>query len=370
MNNGMSAEAPLIELSNGQKQFGLFQALTNINLAINEGEIVTLLGPSGCGKTTLMRIIAGFETLTSGTLKIDGKDVASLPPEKRPVNMVFQRYALFPHLDVFDNVAYGLKVKGVEKDERRRRVQAMLRTVQMESLSHRFIGELSGGQCQRVALARALVNGPRVLLLDEPLAALDLKIRQHMLGEMKRIQLETGATFVYVTHDQDEAMILSDRVVLIDHGQIVQVDRPQDMYFRPRSLFAAKFLGETNLFEGKLTASGIGQLTLETQDGPFDVVSIDASLSGNDAAVMSVRPEAMSFRQSNAQLDYAVDAEIAGVIFSGSRSFFHLVSLGGQKFRVQVQNMPGAALPVAGDKVHVSWRKDSATVLPLSHVSS
>jgi ABC-type Fe3+/spermidine/putrescine transport system ATPase subunit len=158
--------------------------------------------------------------------------------------------------------------------------------------------------------------------------------------------------------------------VLIDHGRIVQVDRPQDMYFRPRSLFAAKFLGETNLFEGKLTGSGIGRLSLETRDGPFDVVSNDVPVSGNDAAVMSVRPEAMSFRQSDAQLDYAMDAEVADVIFSGSRSFFHLVSRGGQKFRVQVQNMPGAALPTAGDKVHVSWRKDSATVLPLARTSS
>ncbi|MFA6153470.1 ABC transporter ATP-binding protein [Mesorhizobium sp.] len=363
MNRGISSETPLIEMSNGQKKFGLFQALTNIDLTINEGEIVTLLGPSGCGKTTLMRIIAGFEALSSGSLKIDGKDVAALPPEKRPVNMVFQRYALFPHLDVFDNVAYGLKVKGVAREERRSRVQAMLKTVQMESLAHRFIGELSGGQCQRVALARALVNGPRVLLLDEPLAALDLKIRQHMLAEMKRIQMETGATFVYVTHDQDEAMILSDRVVLIDRGRIVQVDKPQDMYFRPRTLFAAKFLGETNLFEGKAGASSDGQILLQTPDGPFDITAGAVPMGGAHTAVMSVRPEAMSFRRCASQDDHELEAEIDDVIFSGSRSFFHLVSRGGQKFRVQVQNLPGAELPGTGDMVHVCWRKDSAIIL-------
>ncbi len=357
-------QSPLIEVANGAKKFGVFQALSDVNLTIGEGEIVTLLGPSGCGKTTLMRIIAGFESLTSGTLKIDGKDVASLPPEKRPVNMVFQRYALFPHLDVFDNVAYGLKVKGVPREERRQRVQAMLKTVQMDHLSHRFIGELSGGQCQRVALARALVNGPKVLLLDEPLAALDLKIRQHMLVEMKRIQIETGATFVYVTHDQDEAMILSDRVVLIDRGQVVQIAEPRDMYTHPKSLFAAKFLGETNLFEGKLVKTDGGKISLLTKDGSFEISQNSAAHSIAEEAVMSVRPETMTFRQADPGTDYTIQAEVIDVIFTGSRSFFHLVSSGGQKFRVQVQNTPGAALPQVSDKVHVAWRKDASPILP------
>lgn len=365
MNSKTAFQTPLIELSKGAKQFGVFQALTDINLTINEGEIVTLLGPSGCGKTTLMRIVAGFETLTSGTLKIDGRDVQSLPPEKRPVNMVFQRYALFPHLDVFDNVAYGLKVKGVASEECRQRVQAMLKTVQMEHLSHRFIGELSGGQCQRVALARALVNGPRVLLLDEPLAALDLKIRQHMLGEMKRIQMETGATFIYVTHDQDEAMILSDRVVLIDRGHIVQVAEPREMYAHPNCLFAAKFLGETNLFEGKLVNADDGRFSLVTKDGAFEFIRNGAGLSANETVVMSVRPEIMSFRQCDPTNEYAIHAEVIDVIFTGSRSFFHLISPGGQKFRVQVQNAPGIALPQVADKVCVAWRKDGSSVLPM-----
>lgn len=354
---------PLIELSNGTKQFGSFKALSDINLTIQEGEIVTLLGPSGCGKTTLMRIIAGFETLTSGMLKIDARDVASLAPERRPVNMVFQRYALFPHLDVFDNVAYGLVVKRVPREERRQRVQAMLKIVQMEHLAHRFIGELSGGQCQRVALARALVNGPRVLLLDEPLAALDLKIRQHMLGEMKRIQIETGSTFIYVTHDQDEAMILSDRIVLIDRGRIVQVDTPREMYTHPGSLFAAKFLGETNFFEGDLVKAHDGTLRLETQDGPFHI-HVQTPAKVGETAVMSVRPEVMTFTAGPAPEEYSMTAAVRDVIFTGSRSTFHLTSSAGQAFRVQVQNTPNATLPQRGGQVTVSWRKDSVSVLP------
>ncbi|RUX20726.1 ATP-binding cassette domain-containing protein, partial [Mesorhizobium sp. M7A.F.Ca.US.011.01.1.1] len=200
----------IVELNDITKKWGTFTALDNINLNVKKGEILTLLGPSGCGKSTLMRIVAGFENPTVGHVVINGKDVTAIPPERRPVNMVFQRYALFPHLDVFDNVAFGLRLKGHSKDQVNDEVDQMLKLVQLQDFRSRWIGEISGGQAQRVALARALVNKPEVLLLDEPLAALDLKIRHHMLEELKRIHTETGTTFIYVTHDQDEAMILSD----------------------------------------------------------------------------------------------------------------------------------------------------------------
>ncbi|MXN54040.1 polyamine ABC transporter ATP-binding protein [Shinella sp. AETb1-6] len=356
---------PIIEITDGNKAFSGFKALQNINLSIAQGEIVTLLGPSGCGKTTLMRIFAGFESLTSGSLKIDGKDVSSLPPEKRPVNMVFQRYALFPHLDVFENVAYGLKVKGIGKDEVRERVRNMLRIVQMDHLQQRFITELSGGQCQRVALARALVNGPKVLLLDEPLAALDLKIRQHMLTEMKRIHAETGATFIYVTHDQDEAMILSDRVVLIDRGQIVQVDTPQDMYNKPNCLFSAKFLGETNILHGTIVEDASGRRAFRSSEGSFHYRPTN-EIASKSAAIMSVRPEAISLYAENPVRDNAIPATVTDVLFTGSRSFYHLVSDGGETLRAQVQNMPGLSRPNVGDRVHVCWPHDGSVVLPAS----
>lgn len=209
-----------IELTGISKSYGNLTALGKVDLTVKRNEILTLLGPSGCGKTTLMRIIAGFEEPTTGKVVIDGKDSTALAPEHRPVNMVFQKYALFPHLDVFDNVAFGLRLKKKPRDEIKREVTKALELVQLENFKNRWISELSGGQAQRVALARALVNRPAVLLLDEPLAALDLKIRHHMLNEIKRIHEETSTTFVYVTHDQDEAMILSDRVVLLNKGGI------------------------------------------------------------------------------------------------------------------------------------------------------
>jgi spermidine/putrescine transport system ATP-binding protein len=358
----MLAQTPIIEIVGGQKKFGTFTALHDVNLAILPGEIVTLLGPSGCGKTTLMRLIAGFEGLSGGSIRIDGVDVATLPPEKRPVNMVFQRYALFPHLDVFQNIEFGLKVKGMEAAERRERVQRMLQIVQLEAFSHRYIDELSGGQCQRVALGRALVNEPKVLLLDEPLAALDLKIRQHMLAEMKRIHAETKATFVYVTHDQDEAMILSDRVVLMEKGHIVQIDRPEDMYARPRSLFAAKFLGEINLLPGSLLREGPSGYRVRTAEGEFDL-SEDA-LPGAFGAdvILTIRPEMLSFDVAAGRL--AAFGVVEDIVFTGSRSFYSVRLDGGTLVRVQVQRSGRGKLPRVGDRTPVSWEAESTVLMP------
>jgi ABC-type Fe3+/spermidine/putrescine transport system ATPase subunit len=360
----MLAQTPIIEIVGGQKKFGGFTALHDINLSILPGEIVTLLGPSGCGKTTLMRLIAGFEDLTGGSISIAGTDVATLPPERRPVNMVFQRYALFPHLDVFQNIEFGLKVKGMGTAERKERVQRMLHIVQLEAFAHRYIDELSGGQCQRVALGRALVNEPKVLLLDEPLAALDLKIRQHMLAEMKRIHAETKATFVYVTHDQDEAMILSDRVVLMEKGRIIQIDGPEEMYARPRSLFAAKFLGEINLLQGSLTHREAGGYRIATPEGTFDLPAESAGEGLGTEAILTIRPEMLSFAESIER--QSVFGVVEDVVFTGSRSFYSVRLDGGTLVRVQVQRSGRAALPHVGERTPVSWHADDAVLVPVA----
>ncbi len=358
----MSPSQHIIEISGGKKAFGNFTALSDINLSIREGEILTLLGPSGCGKTTLMRLIAGFDGLTEGRLRIAGDDMTGVPPERRPVNMVFQRYALFPHLDVFENVAFGLRVKGLPKDEINERVQKMLHIVQLESYATRYIDQISGGQSQRVALARALVNRPKVLLLDEPLAALDLKIRQHMLIEMKRIHTETGATFIYVTHDQDEAMILSDRVALMEKGRIVQLDQPQDMYARPKSLFAAKFLGETNLFSATISLVN-GRETTAMSAAGVRFVAFDATVGTQGAPVnISIRPEAIGFQPGS---DHAQSANgtVEDILFIGSRSFY-TVRLDDQvAVRVQVQHSKRHKLPLLGDMVSVFWDTENVVML-------
>ncbi|QLJ12609.1 ABC transporter ATP-binding protein [Pseudomonas putida] len=356
----------IIEIVDAQKHFGPFQALYDINLSIKEGEIVTLLGPSGCGKTTLMRLIAGFEGVSSGAIRIDGVDMAGVAPEKRPVNMVFQRYALFPHLDVFDNVAFGLRVKGLSKAEVKERVNRMLEIVQLDQLSSRYIDELSGGQCQRVALARALVNGPKVLLLDEPLAALDLKIRQHMLAEMKRIHTETGATFVYVTHDQDEAMILSDRVVLMERGKIIQVDQPEDLYSKPRSLFAAKFLGETNLFEGDVIDCNGAGAVIKSRCGHTFTSSQPQPVVKSEKVFVSIRPESFTFEPNRVGEIAPLLGRVKDIVFTGSRSFYSIDLDSGSEVRVQVQRSATSKFPELGARASLFWEPESVVVVPMT----
>ena len=280
-----SENRPIIEIKNVSKFFGEKTALDHINLTVNKGEFVTILGPSGCGKTTLLRLIAGFQTASEGSLCIAGKEVTQTPPHKRPVNTVFQKYALFPHLNVFDNIAFGLKLKKMPKPEMERKVKAALKMVGMTDYEYRDVNSLSGGQQQRVAIARAIVNEPEVLLLDEPLAALDLKMRKDMQMELKEMHKSLGITFVYVTHDQEEALTLSDRIVVMSEGKIQQIGTPTDIYNEPVNSFVADFIGESNILNGTMIRDGLVNFC------GHDFECVDKGFGENKPVDVVVRPE-------------------------------------------------------------------------------
>ena len=274
-----------IDLKNISKEYGDNLVLDNINLYIRKNEFLTLLGPSGCGKTTTLRIIGGFEQATKGRVIFEGKDITNTPPYERQINTVFQKYALFPHMNVFENIAFGLKIKKMPKEEIQTRVQEMLRLVNLKGFENRTIDSLSGGQQQRVAIARALVNEPKVLLLDEPLGALDLKLRKEMQIELKNMQKRVGITFIYVTHDQEEALTMSDTVVVMDKGIIQQIGTPVDIYNEPNNAFVAKFIGESNIVDGIMYEDFV----VEFAGRVFDCV--DKGFDKNENVDVVIRPE-------------------------------------------------------------------------------
>lgn len=300
----MQAEnKPIIEVKSVSKFFGEKTALDNVNLSIRKGEFVTILGPSGCGKTTLLRLIAGFQTASEGEICIGGKEITQTPPHRRPVNTVFQKYALFPHLNVFDNIAFGLKLKKMSKPEIEKKVKVALRMVGMTDYEYRDVNSLSGGQQQRVAIARAIVNEPEVLLLDEPLAALDLKMRKDMQMELKEMHKRLGITFVYVTHDQEEALTLSDTIVVMSEGRIQQTGTPIDIYNEPTNSFVADFIGESNILNGTMVHDCLVRFC------GHDFECVDKNF-GNDVPVdVVVRPEDLyipCFRHGSAARSGAV----------------------------------------------------------------
>lgn len=283
---------PIIEIKGVSKYFGEKTALDNVNLFVRKGEFVTILGPSGCGKTTLLRLIAGFQTASEGEIRIDGKEITQTPPHKRPVNTVFQKYALFPHLNVYDNIAFGLKLKKTPKAEMEKKVKAALKMVGMTDYEYRDVNSLSGGQQQRVAIARAIVNEPEVLLLDEPLAALDLKMRKDMQMELKEMHRRLGITFVYVTHDQEEALTLSDTIVVMSEGRIQQIGTPMDIYNEPVNSFVADFIGESNLLNGTMVRDGLVRFCgreFECVDKDFgEEVPVDVVIRPEDLYIFPV----------------------------------------------------------------------------------
>ncbi len=349
-----SQAAPEIQLLGLEKRFREVRAVDGVSLDIAPGEFFSLLGPSGCGKTTTLRMIGGFELPTGGTILLRGRDVTNDPPDKRPVNMVFQNYALFPHLDVGANVGFGLKRKGVAKDETTRRVGEALELVHLSGYDRRRPNQLSGGQQQRVALARALVNRPNVLLLDEPLGALDLKLRRQLQHELKRIQVEVGITFVYVTHDQEEALTMSDRIAVMHAGKVEQLGTPEQLYERPTTRFVADFIGSTNLLHGTLEDGDRVRLS----SGELAPIAHDGLPSGTDIEI-SIRPEAIALVPTSAE--GALPAVVEQAAYLGSTISYRLRTAGGLGLTV-LSPKAGLRFPVGSD-VAVAWSPAEALVL-------
>jgi spermidine/putrescine transport system ATP-binding protein len=337
---------------------------------IGEGEFFSLLGPSGCGKTTTLRMIGGFEEPTEGQILLYGNDVVGVPPNHRDVNMVFQSYALFPHMSVFDNVAFGLRRKSVDRGETSRRVNEMLELVQLDGKSDRRPRELSGGQQQRVALARALVNRPRALLLDEPLAALDLKLRQQMQIELKRIQREVGITFIFVTHDQGEALTMSDRLVVMNAGRIEQLGAPREVYERPRTRFVAGFIGTSNLITGTVKSIDGGTAVLDTGVDESVVVP-DANEAGAQVGAqldITVRPEKIVLSDEQPEAGRcAIRGRVTEVVYLGTATHYAIKAADGAELLVFLQNASDAEdIAHRNDEVWLSWRPEHSLALAAS----
>ena len=354
-----------VQISGISKQFGAHTALHGIDMSIKSGEFVSLLGPSGCGKTTLLRIISGFEEATSGTVQIHGMDVTNTPPHLRNTNIVFQRGALFPHMNVAENIGYSLKLRKLSRAQIASRVEEMLVLVKLEGLASRGPSELSGGQVQRVALARALASEPSVLLLDEPLSALDLKLRQHMQLELRTIQRQLGATFIYVTHDQTEALVMSDRIAVMNEGRIVQVGSPREIYANPATEFASDFIGETNLFQGIVEQIDDGLVHVKMGTGRM-FVGRGADLNIGQAATLSVRPESIRVNASAASDDSKsrLSGSILDVIFLGSRTRLQIEIAGGKVVLADLDDEDSIELSI-GSKVELSWQSHQANVWQL-----
>ena len=350
------------------KKFGDAVAVDHIDLEVNDGEFFSLLGPSGCGKTTTLRMIGGFEEPTSGLIELQGRDVTWLPPYQRNVNTVFQSYALFPHLTIFENVAFGLRRKKVKDSEIKARVSEMLALVELPGYERRKPTQISGGQAQRVALARALINRPAVLLLDEPLGALDLKLRRQMQVELKRIQQEVGITFIYVTHDQEEAMTMSDRIAVMNKGRYEQLGDPESLYERPTTRFVAGFLGISNLLPGTVDSRGGQHAGIRLADDT--VVRAPAALvEGRDRVAVGIRPEKIRLREETDPTP-AGHNELFGVVkdasYLGVSTQYQVEARGGARLTVYEQNVQRATkseLWSAGEAVRLTWSPDHSFVV-------
>ena len=356
---------PLIRIDGVTKRFGDFTAIDNVTLDIFPREFFALLGPSGCGKTTLMRMLAGFETPTDGVVSIDGQDMAGVPPNKRPVNMMFQSYALFPHLTVWDNIAFGLKRDKLDKDGIAARVDEMLKLTQLEKFAKRKPHQISGGQKQRVALARALAKAPKLLLLDEPLGALDKKLRRDTQFELMDIQEKTGTTFVIVTHDQEEAMTVASRVAVMDAGVLKQVDTPDRIYEQPNSVYVADFIGDVNLIEGHIDTLG-EEAILNWAEGKSLVGQPMEGLSAGQSATLAIRPEKIAIAWEEPEARNKVQGKILDIGYLGNLSTYHVELPEGPVVKCEVGNRSRLSRRdfTWEDKVWLSWSDTAGLVLP------
>ncbi|MBU0583127.1 MAG: ABC transporter ATP-binding protein [Alphaproteobacteria bacterium] len=353
-----------VEIMGVSKLFGDTRALEHIDFRVEDGEFVSLLGASGCGKSTLLRILAGFERPTTGTVQIYQQDVTQWPPEKRPTNLVFQRGALFPHMTVRENIGYSLKLRRWTPSRIDARIEEMLALVRLDGLGDRAPSQLSGGQAQRVALARALASEPRVLLLDEPLSALDLKLRQQMQLELRAIQKRLGATFVFVTHDQTEALVMSDRIAIMNNGRIVQYGTPRDIYRRPNSVFVSDFVGATNLLSGVVGSIDGERIVLQTASGAFAAPKGTEQLRKGERAVLSLRPEAVRLHPGTGRTaeGSSVSGNIAEIIFQGNCVRIGTQILPDATIWAELRDDEADGL-TPGDPVTLSWAESAAAVM-------
>lgn len=347
----------IVEIKSVNKIYGKNHVVKDLDLNIYEGEFLTLLGSSGCGKTTTLRMVAGFEEPTSGTIKVENEDIHNKEPYERDVNTVFQSYALFPHMTIYDNVAYGLKMKKVKKAEIKARVTEMLDMVQLGGFEKRYPSQLSGGQKQRVAIARALINQPKVLLLDEPLGALDLKLRKQMQLELKRLQKKLHITFIYVTHDQEEALTMSDRICIMNDGVLQQVGTPSEIYESPHTRFVATFIGETNLFDGIVSAKKNGKLHINVESGDFYVP--DEDFKNNEMLTVSVRPERMQYSAEPVE-GFNLAGTVKDQIYVGSVLKTMVELPNGNE--IKIERLAGQALPKGG-RVYLHWKDGDAKLI-------
>ena len=357
-----TAQRPAVAARGLTKRFGAVEALTELNLDIGENEFFTLLGPSGCGKTTLLRLIAGFELPSAGRIELDGEDISALPPHRRPVNTVFQNYALFPHMTVVENVGFGLKMLGRSRAEITRRSTEVLDLVELGAMADRRVEQLSGGQQQRVALARALAPAPKVLLLDEPLAALDLKLRKSMQLELKKLQSETGITFVFVTHDQEEALTMSDRIAVMRAGKVLQVGTPAEIYNHPTHRFVADFIGEINILDGRIERmDAAGQALVQLGCGAPIEVRLGPDMPRHGAISIAVRPEGAQLVQSGETA--TIEGTLEHVVYFGSGSHIHLRLASGEPFVLRHSGAIDAQRLAPGARIGARIAPDQARVL-------